>query len=331
MTRAWKRLGAALIAAVAIGGIALWYLRNRGEKAKQASREAAVAAPSRAQNDGGESVVQLDTAALARAGILTSVLSRTRQPARISLPGELVTDPGQLTVVRAPVSGRLSSPAGARWPAVGDRLAAGSLIAQVSDALPTSVARGGTVTAVAAQPGEIVQAGQVLLTLVDFDRLLARLVWRPDQLAPPPASLSVGPLDRGVRSVRADLVGPAPEVDSLTRLPAFWYRLRQGWLGARPGLPVLGSFPDPRTRQAGILVPAPAVVQWNGFLWIYLQRGPGRFARIRLSDPIPTEGGWLVPSGVPAGATIVVRGAELLLSEEFRSGQTPPGEESERR
>lgn len=329
MRRTWRRLGAALIAVVAIG--ALWYLRNRGGKEAEESREAPVASPSRVQTAGGESVVQLDTAALARAGIVTSVLGRTRQPARISLPGEVVADPGQLTTVRAPVSGQLRLAEGARWPAVGDRLAAGQAIAQVSDALPIAVARSGTVTAVTAQPGEIVQAGQVLLTLVDFDRLLARLVWRPELPVLPPVSLSVGPLDRRVRSVRAELVGPAPEVDSLTRWPAFWYRLRGGWAGARPGLPVLGSFPDPRARQSGILVPAPAVVQWNGFLWAYLQRGPGRFTRVMLANPIPTEGGWLVPAGVPAGATVVVRGAELLLSEEFRSGQTPPGKAPERR
>lgn len=331
MSRTLKRTLWVLIAAAVVAGLVFGFVHTSQRRGGEGARAAPVAPPSRVQQVDGQAGVVLDDSTLGRAGILTSALATSRRPARISLPGELIPDPGQLTTIRAPISGRLTTAEGLHWPAVGERLTAGRVIAQVSDARPLSLARGGVVTEMSAQPGEIVQAGQVLLTLVDFDWVLARIVWRPEAPSTPPSSLSLAPLGFAHPPVRASLVGPAAEVDSLTRWPAFLYQARITWPGARPGLAVVGTFPDSRAHQSGVFVPAAAVVQWNGLLWIYMQRGRGRFIRVRLVDALPAEGGWLVATGVPAGATVVVVGAELLLSEEFRAGLTPPGEESEKR
>jgi len=41
--------------------------------------------------------------------------------------------------------------------------------------------------------------------------------------------------------------------------------------------------------------------------------------RVRIDGSHPVPGGWITAMGVAAGDTIVVQGAQVLLSEEFRS------------
>jgi hypothetical protein len=79
----------------------------------------------------------------------------------------------------------------------------------------------------------------------------------------------------------------------------------------------------------GALVPDGAVVQWEGLAWAYLQRAPGRFERVRVPTDRPAPGGWLVGAPLAAGDSVVVRGAEELLSEEFRARVTVGDESGE--
>jgi hypothetical protein len=76
-----------------------------------------------------------------------------------------------------------------------------------------------------------------------------------------------------------------------------------------------------------VFVPAAAAVQWEGLSWVYVERPvePGQsatrsqYVRERLDTSYPVEGGWLVSERFAAGDRVVVRGAQQLLSEEFRS------------
>jgi hypothetical protein len=70
-------------------------------------------------------------------------------------------------------------------------------------------------------------------------------------------------------------------------------------------------------------------VQWEGLGWAYRQRSPGRFERVRVSTDRPVPGGWLTGPPLAAGDTVVLRGAEELLSEEFRARVTVGDESGE--
>ncbi len=88
--------------------------------------------------------------------------------------------------------------------------------------------------------------------------------------------------------------------------------------GVVPGMNVVTVLPrGPASR--GVLVPSSAVLWWQGKAWCYVQVAEGRFARRELPATNSVEGGLFVSSGIAPGDTLVVKGAQRLLSEEFRS------------
>jgi len=306
-----------VFAGLASGGcIGAREVRDAGEGA-----EAPVSSSSRLQQVGGAALIVLDSADEHRLGLGVAVLTARTTSPRVVLTGEVIPDSSRASVVRAPIAGRLVALEGARWPAFGEAVRAGQVVGQVSDARPLAVAVGGVVTRVSARPGELVDAGQALLEITDFSAPLVRVAWAPEAPTTPPPRILLSGIDRSGPEVEARLEGPALEADPLTRLPAWLYRATRAWPGARPGLPVSATVMVAGAAQRGAFVPDAAVVQWDALLWVFRRREAGRYARVRLPADHPVGGGWLAPEGgdLAPGDTVVVRGAQVLLSEEFKS------------
>jgi hypothetical protein len=173
----------------------------------------------------------------------------------------------------------------------------------------------------------MVQAGQLLLGVTDYDRPLARIAWPPDAPSPP-ATVTLSFETPGTSAIPARLVGAAPNADPVTRLPAYLYRAEHAWVGARPGAVVIASVSDRGSPRQGVVVPDRAVVQWQGLTWAFVA-SRDRFRRVRVPIDRPVAGGFLAGGELAAGDTIVIEGAEQLLSEEFRARVTvgdEPGE-----
>jgi biotin carboxyl carrier protein len=350
-----RGLSLALTAVLSIGGI----LGCRRDADKQSDESRGDTSP-KAQS-ASSTGVELDAAARRRAGIETQNLNAGAGADVVRVPGTLIADPSRVTTIQSPISGRHTILPNAKWPGYGERVADGAVLGQVSDARPLTADRGGTVTKVGAQPGELVQAGQVLLELTDFGQPMARVVWRAGAPTPAPATVQIAPLTAvsggrtsGTSWMVAHLVGPAADADSLTHLPMYLYRAPRGWPGAAPGTPVVVAIAGGGAPTRGLFVPAAAVVQWEGLAWAYVEEEadaapsdtaghpvpapsghPGKtvFVRHRVDTGHPVDGGWIVASesdshGLSRGDAIVVRGAQQLLSEEFKSRATT-GDEDE--
>ncbi|HUF36694.1 MAG TPA: hypothetical protein VMN37_12135 [Gemmatimonadales bacterium] len=316
MNRWHVGLAAGIGAAVTVGLVSL-YLDHRGEAGREAEREDPIVAPSRVRLDPDGPVVVIDSAEAANIGLETAVLGPASASPPHRVPGVVVEEPEHIASLRAPVSGRLSLPPGGRWPSIGERVDAGTEVGQVSDALPLTLPLGGAVSRIGARPGEIVAAGQLLLEVVDRSRPAVRVVWDPAAGAAP-RTLVLAPPDPGGR-IGSRLIGPAPQADPLTRRPAFLYRADRAWPGSAPGTPVTALAPSESPATPGAMVPDAAVVQWDGLAWAYRRRGADTFERVAVPTDRPVAGGWLAPRGLAAGDTVVITGAQELLSEEFRA------------
>ena len=326
-----KGIGAAVLIAVVLVAIVLLYLSHRGDRNLETAREAPVVAPSRVEVTDDAVLVAIDSSAAERIGLEVAPLAAGSGAQEARLAGEVVAEPEHRAVIRAPVAGRLSVPQGASWPGLGDRIATGQVVAQVSDALPIAAPISGTITRVGAQPGAIVEAGQELLDIVDQSRPLVRIVWTLARVRPR-STIALGPASGEVR-VTGRLVGPSSEADAATRLPAYLYRADHAWPGSTPGTPVAAvvtaATPTDLSGHKAVFVPDRAVVQWDGLAWTYLRRAPDRFERVRVSTDRPVSGGWIVLSGLEPGDSVVVTGAQELLSEEFRARVTVGDESGE--
>lgn len=192
--------------------------------------------------------------------------------------------------------------------------------------MPLTVERAGEVLEVPAQPGESIEAGQTILRLARFDRLIARVELpageRIDDLLPTATIVPLG----SERSLRGKRIGVAPTAGEQTQGQALLFEVATGASALRPGLSVTAFLELPGEPLKGVAVPRSAVVRFAGKAWVYVQQEREKFARREIRLEHPTPEGWFVTSGVASGDRLVVRGAQMLLSEELK---TMTGEEEE--
>ena len=125
-------------------------------------------------------------------------------------------------------------------------------------------------------------------------------------------------------TIKANLIARLPRTDPRFQGTTLLYRVARSAFDAMAGtnLPVLLPSGEVMT---GVNVPADAVVWWQGKAWVYVETSPGAFTRRELSADLPGDDGWFVAQGFAAGDAVVVRGAQLLLSQELL-GQIQMGE-----
>lgn len=133
-----------------------------------------------------------------------------------------------------------------------------------------------------------------------------------DHRAPAQASIQVA----DGTNVPVRFLSDVPSIDPRTQAERYFYVA-----SADAQLPMqinlLAYLPFGQTLDRSH-IPASAVVSWGGATWIYLRTAQTRFARhlIPTDDPAP-DGGYFV-GDLPDKAEVVTRGAQMLLSEEFR-------------
>jgi hypothetical protein len=220
----------------------------------------------------------------------------------------------------------------------------------LSWSLPLAAPIDGEVTELGGQPGTAVEAGSLVLRLVDFRRCRVRLDLPPALLtAGPPAAVDLvaltapvptfaGPTNQvtgAAPAVAARLLGPAPDVDAVSQYARYWYEadfrphdsqgrpvvaseLRDG-VSWRPGLFVKSYLETPRTSaQPAVAVPAGAVLFHQGRALVYVRTEPGKFQRreVRILGR-HGERCFLVPRDIVFGDEKVgVDAAELVVSEQ---------------
>jgi hypothetical protein len=145
------------------------------------------------------------------------------------------------------------------------------------------------------------------------------------RISPVPGTVSVQTPDGAL--VPALFVSPSPQTDPRIQGISFFYLTPARRTNLLPGMNVAVSMPaGPQIR--GFFIPGSAVVRSQGKAWVYVQKDEERFVRRKVSTETPVKNGYLVMKGFREGDRIVVKGAQLLLSEEFLT-KAQTGEEDE--
>ena len=133
-------------------------------------------------------------------------------------------------------------------------------------------------------------------------------------------SINVVPTGAQTKAISAKLVAAAPQTDTTIQGRTYYFRAPAENLraGMRVSVEMKESSNNTKTNN-GIIVPAKAVVWYAGKPWVYKKQSEDRFVRLSINTDNETNGGWFNQSkSLADGDYLVVNGAQLLLSEEFK-------------
>ncbi|MBI3664854.1 MAG: HlyD family efflux transporter periplasmic adaptor subunit [Acidobacteria bacterium] len=207
-----------------------------------------------------------------------------------------------------------------------------SLSAASPSSTPLRVERGGEVTEILAQPGEVVESGQPVMRVARFDRLVARVhLPAGENVDPSVSSARIIPFGREDNPLRGERIALGAAIDPKVQGQAFLSRLAEVGFPLRPGAAVTAYLKQPGGSLQGVVIPPAAAVRFAGRAWAYVQTDGEQFLRREVSVDRSTERGLFSRKGFSPGDRIVVVGAQLLLSEElkwqFRSAEEGVEEE----
>ena len=343
--RTKRPLRRALAAAIALGaaGAVTWgFIESREELTREAERERPLKAPARVAIENGAPVIRISAAAQERSGIETARLPPATYLEQVRAYG-MVLDAARLTDLsnsyanaeaqlrtaqakiafsraaferaqklydtQQSVSLQLLQSAEATFR--GDEAAVGAAESQVRTLAATAYQEWGPVLG---------------KSLVDKSPVVARLIGREDflvQVTLPPGVSVANPTaaatidSPGNARAAITFVSTATRTDPRIQGLSFFY-LAAAESGVLPGMNALAFLPSGPIVE-GVDVPGDALIWWQDRAWVYRRIEPEAFARTRITTDQPAAAGGYVVKDLPKDAEVVTRGAQLLLSEEFRA------------
>jgi hypothetical protein len=327
---------------IALFWVLIFYSKDEFET-YQNSQEEEIESSSHITEEAGINIVSLSPATQQNSGISTAKVSTTSYQGEVKSFGNVVSIDSLLEAktqyLNLKSSANLARAAGGQNIQQYKRLKAlneddkNVSDRAVQEALAAVNADKANVSASASQLKNLqnaikLQWGEALAKLVFDDKLpphLANLLNRKNVLiqvslplsnAMPKAgsSVNVTPLNETSSPIKAIYVSPASTSDGNGFGKTFYYSApaEQLRIGMRVNVEAAASG-----SKNGSSIPSNAVVWYAGTPWAYFKQGKDQFVRKPISADTEVEAGWF-NQGLDANSEVVVNGAQLLLSEEFK-------------
>jgi hypothetical protein len=342
----WREVSRKLLGTVGIvvlGSLLVWgFFAGRDHAAVEGDHDRVVKAPLRVSTKNGATVITVDDDTQERSGIKTQKLEATPHQQQIRAYG-MVLDIARLTELSNRYATAQAQAQTAQAKLAFSRVefdrdtklyndhkaiseaqmqSAGAAFATDQANMMAAQAQVRSLTATAYQDwGSVIGK-----SLIDGSPTIERLIERQDFLLqitlPPGVALTGAPATAAIetgkdRRATIAFVSPATHIDPKIQGISFFYVAPAG-SGVLPGMNVLAFLPSGETVD-GVTMPASAVVWWQDRAWVYQRTAPDKFVRVEIATDLPVPGGGYIVAGMPHDVEIVTGGAQLLLSEEFRS------------
>ena len=314
-------------------------------EALNGSRDDDIPSTSHVVTQNGAATITLSPQSQQQSGIATSLMQAASHQANVSSFGQVVAIDGLLelrsrylaalsegNVVHAAianseqefrrlqllnrdnhnVSDRSVAVAEALWHADAARLAAAETAAS---SLRDSIRQqwGDTLTEWAIQP----TTGATLQRLLQHEEVLLQVSLPFGSITPGKETpLLIAPTAGPGKMIPASFVSSSPQTDAALQGKTYYYRASAANL--RAGMRLKVQLAEQGSSIAGVIVPQTAVVWYANQAWIYRKLAADKFIRQPIGTEIELGDGWFNATGVKVGDEIITRGAQLLLSEEFK-------------
>ncbi len=180
------------------------------------------------------------------------------------------------------------------------------------------------------QIGTQLQWGKSLARLVSHQKLPAYLsnllnrknvlvrVSLPNSASKPNSgdTIRIKPLNQSIMPTKAQYISAAAQTDNETAGRTFYYSAPGTELRTGMRINVETSSATNEASQ-GVVIPSGAVVWYAGKSWAYFKNGEVQFIRQPIRANTEVETGWF-NQNIDINSEVVVSGAQLLLSEEFK-------------
>ncbi|HUC86583.1 MAG TPA: hypothetical protein VL970_15410 [Candidatus Acidoferrales bacterium] len=133
-----------------------------------------------------------------------------------------------------------------------------------------------------------------------------------------PRTATIYPLGDETNAIAADLADNL-KIDPRTQVQTLLFSVKKE---LPPDVSVTAHLQLPGEAIGGLVVPAGAVVRYEGRGWVYVQTNTNQFVRAEIPLDRLSGTGWFVSENLSATNRIVVTGAESVLSAELGGGFT---------
>jgi hypothetical protein len=162
----------------------------------------------------------------------------------------------------------------------------------------------------------LVDRTPLIAALIERSECLVRVTLSPGVTIATPPETAIARLHGGAEIALAFVSRATTTDPRLQGLSYLYHGPAEGAL--LPGMNIEVRLPG-EAIESGVVVPEAAVVWLQGKAWVYLRTDPSTFVRRDIAPDHAGPNGGYVVTGLPPEAEIVVRGAQMLLSEEFRA------------
>jgi hypothetical protein len=163
----------------------------------------------------------------------------------------------------------------------------------------------------------IVERSPVVVRLIEREQFLVQVTLSPGLALSETPRTALARAPGHDSNIELSYISPATRTDPRIQGMSYFFSA-PGDSGLLPGMNTSVYVPSGKT-YAGVFVEDTAIVRWQGRAWIYLRVGPDVFVRHLINTDQPVSDDDYVARDVPPNAEVVVRGAQVLLSEEARS------------
>ena len=311
-----------------IGGVAVWTYEKKqhppAEKAKEEHKEASIVQ----HGTNGESFLKVGKELRERMGLKTQPLEKAEINPEVKAYGKVLDPTPLATLLIEQTTAQASLEASNKeYERVKRLFADGQSASARSVEAAEALMKKDRIQAQSVQSRLHLALGSAAASRIDLAKLVDSLTQFKSSLVRMdlPLSENVSSTPTGARvSIDggdenfsdAEYLGPATTVDAQIQGRGYLFLMQTN--GLPPGALVTGWLKLPGEADSGVVVPREAVVRHEGEAFLYLQTGEDSFVRKEIELEHPVNNGWFIENGLKAKKSVVVSGAQQLLSEELK-------------
>ena len=169
-----------------------------------------------------------------------------------------------------------------------------------------------------AQHATIPEKSDLLQNLISNQEVLIQITLPFDAAEPAEkSSIMIAPTASPSQPIRALYISRAPASSATIQGKTYFYHAKTREL--RAGMQVNAVSTTSNQINEGVIIPNTAIIWYAGKSWVYKKTAEDRFSRVPVTTEIELESGWFYQGSLRPNDEVVTSGAQLLLSEEFKS------------